>query len=46
MPEQGWHGLHLPEEYGGGVGHPEIAIVIEEPGRTLATGAFTDPLVR
>ncbi|WAH97706.1 acyl-CoA dehydrogenase [Arthrobacter sp. MMS18-M83] len=46
MAEQGWQGLHLPEEYGGeGFGIPEIAIVVEELGRTLATGAFTATVV-
>jgi alkylation response protein AidB-like acyl-CoA dehydrogenase len=37
----GWFGLHLPEEYGGaGFGLLELAVVIEELGRSVAPGGF------
>ena len=37
----GWLGLHLPEEYGGeGYGLSELAVVLEELGRTCAPGPF------
>ena len=41
LVELGWLGLHLPEEYGGaGYGLAELAIVVQELGRTLAPGPF------
>jgi alkylation response protein AidB-like acyl-CoA dehydrogenase len=37
----GWLGLHVPEEYGGsGYGLAELAVVLEELGRTVAPGPF------
>ncbi|MDI9916295.1 acyl-CoA dehydrogenase [Rhodococcus sp. IEGM 1379] len=37
--ELGWLGVHLPEEYGGaGFGLPELTVVVEELGATLAPG--------
>ena len=37
----GWLGLHVPEEYGGsGFGLPELVIVAEEFGRSVAPGPF------
>ncbi|MDD9372344.1 MAG: acyl-CoA dehydrogenase family protein, partial [Acidimicrobiales bacterium] len=37
----GWLGLHVPEEHGGsGFGIEELAIVVEQLGRTLAPGPF------
>jgi alkylation response protein AidB-like acyl-CoA dehydrogenase len=41
LAEQGWLGLHLPEEHGGeGYGLAELAVVVEELGRALAPGPF------
>lgn len=41
LAEQGLLGLHLPEEAGGsGYGLLEIAVVLEELGRSLAPGPF------
>ena len=41
LVELGWLGLHLPEEYGGaGYGIAELAIVVQEMGRSLAPGPF------
>ena len=37
----GWFGLHVPEEYGGaGFGLLELAVVVEELGRSVAPGPF------
>jgi alkylation response protein AidB-like acyl-CoA dehydrogenase len=37
----GWLGLHVPEEHGGsGYGLAELAVVLEELGRTVAPGPF------
>jgi alkylation response protein AidB-like acyl-CoA dehydrogenase len=37
----GWLGLHVPEEYGGsGFGLPELVVVAEEFGRSVAPGPF------
>jgi alkylation response protein AidB-like acyl-CoA dehydrogenase len=37
----GWPALHVPEQLGGqGYGLPELAIVVEELGRTVAPGPF------
>jgi alkylation response protein AidB-like acyl-CoA dehydrogenase len=37
----GWHGLHVPEDGGGsGFGLAELAVVIEELGRSAAPGPF------
>lgn len=41
LGELGWLGLHLPEEAGGdGYGFAELAVVVEELGRTMAPGPF------
>ncbi|HLG93100.1 MAG TPA: acyl-CoA dehydrogenase, partial [Acidimicrobiales bacterium] len=41
LAEQGWLGLHLPEEAGGqGYGLAELAVVAEELGRAVAPGPF------
>jgi alkylation response protein AidB-like acyl-CoA dehydrogenase len=41
MADLGWTGLHLPEEFGGeGAGLEELAIVVEELGRSVAPGPF------
>src|SRR5215469_10477851 len=42
----GWLGLHLPEEYGGsGFGLPELVIVAEEFGRSVAPGPFVPTVI-
>ncbi|WP_395308938.1 acyl-CoA dehydrogenase [Mycobacterium sp. AMU20-3851] len=39
--ELGWHGLAVPEEFGGsGFGLAELAIIIESTGRELTPGPF------
>ncbi|MBT2510970.1 acyl-CoA dehydrogenase [Streptomyces sp. ISL-98] len=39
--EQGLHGLHLPEEYGGGGGTPlDLAVVLEAMGRAALPGPY------
>src|SRR5688572_28378826 len=41
LGEQGWLGLHIDEAHGGsGYGLPELAVVLEELGRSLAPGPF------
>lgn len=41
LAAQGWLGLHVPEEHGGqGFGLPELAVVLEEMGRSMAPGPF------
>ena len=41
LVDLGWLGLHLPEEHGGaGYGISELAIVLQELGRSLAPGPF------
>ena len=41
LAEQGWIGIHVPEELGGqGFGILELAIVAEELGRVIAPGPF------
>jgi alkylation response protein AidB-like acyl-CoA dehydrogenase len=41
LAEQGLLGLHVPEEDGGqGYGLPELAVALEELGRSLLPGAF------
>ena len=41
LADVGWLGLHLPEEHGGsGFGLPELVIVAEELGRSVAPGPF------
>ena len=42
----GWLGLHVPEEYGGsGFGLPELVIVAEEFGRSVAPGPFVPTVI-
>jgi 3-oxochol-4-en-24-oyl-CoA dehydrogenase len=42
----GWLGLHVPEEHGGsGYGIEELAIVVEQLGRTLAPGPFVPTVI-
>ena len=42
----GWLGLHVPEEHGGsGFGIEELAIVVEQLGRTLAPGPFVPTVI-
>ncbi len=42
----GWLGLHLPEEYGGsGYGLAELAIVVEQLGRSLAAGPYVPSVI-
>ena len=39
MAAQGWLGIHLPEEFGGqGFGLFELAVVLEETGRSMVPG--------
>jgi alkylation response protein AidB-like acyl-CoA dehydrogenase len=41
LADQGWLGLHVPEEHGGsGYGLVELAVVLEELGRASAPGPF------
>ena len=41
MANQGWLGIHLPEEHGGvGYGLEELAVVVEQLGRAAAPGPF------
>ncbi|HET6835059.1 MAG TPA: acyl-CoA dehydrogenase [Acidimicrobiales bacterium] len=46
MVELGWTGLHVPERYGGsGYGLPELAVVLEALGRSVAPGPFLPTVV-
>ncbi|CAN5674874.1 acyl-CoA dehydrogenase [soil metagenome] len=46
LADLGWLGLHIAEEYGGsGYGLPELVVVIEELGRTVAPGPFVPTVV-
>ncbi|OBF66974.1 acyl-CoA dehydrogenase [Mycobacterium sp. 852002-51971_SCH5477799-a] len=46
LAELGWLGLHVDEEYGGsGFGLPELVVVIEELGRTVAPGPFVPTVI-
>jgi alkylation response protein AidB-like acyl-CoA dehydrogenase len=46
LAELGWLGLHVDEEYGGsGYGLPELVVVIEELGRTVAPGPFVPTVI-
>ena len=39
LAAQGWLGIHVPEEYGGqGFGLAELAVVLEQAGRSLVPG--------
>ena len=41
MAELGWQGILVPEQYGGlGMGHLEVACVLEECGRNLVPEPF------
>ena len=42
----GWLGLHIAEEHGGsGFGLPELVVVVEELGRSIAPGPFVPTVV-
>ncbi|MFZ1177481.1 MAG: acyl-CoA dehydrogenase family protein, partial [Mycobacterium sp.] len=46
LVELGWLGLHVDEEHGGsGFGLPELVVVIEELGRTVAPGPFVPTVI-
>jgi 3-oxochol-4-en-24-oyl-CoA dehydrogenase len=46
LVDLGWLGLHVDEEYGGsGYGLPELVVVIEELGRTVAPGPFVPTVI-
>src|SRR2546425_1108433 len=46
MVNLGWLGLHLPEEVGGsGYGFPELVLVVQELGRSLAPGPFLPTVI-
>ena len=41
MADQGWHGLVVPDQYGGtGMGFIDLTILVEEFGRALVPGPF------
>ncbi len=45
--ELGWHGLAIPEQYGGvGYSFVELSIVLEEMGRSLFPGPFLSTVVQ
>ncbi len=46
MAQLGWLGIHLPEQYGGsGAGLLELAVVLDELGRSVAPGPFLPTVV-
>ncbi|MGH9231665.1 MAG: acyl-CoA dehydrogenase family protein, partial [Acidimicrobiales bacterium] len=46
MVQLGWTGLHVPERYGGsGYGLPELVVVLEALGRSVAPGPFLPTVV-
>ena len=46
IAELGWLGLHIPERFGGaGYGLPELAVVVEQFGRTVAPGPFVPTVI-
>ena len=46
MAAQGWLGIHLPEEYGGqGFGLFELAVLVEETGRSVVPGPLLPTVV-
>jgi alkylation response protein AidB-like acyl-CoA dehydrogenase len=46
MVELGWTSLHVPERYGGsGYGLPELVVVVEALGRSVAPGPFLPTVV-
>lgn len=46
MAEQGWTGILFPEEYGGqAMGLVEMAVILEEMGRTLAPTPFVSTVL-
>jgi alkylation response protein AidB-like acyl-CoA dehydrogenase len=46
MAELGWHGLILPEEYGGaGLTFVDLVVVLEEMGRVVLPGPFLSSVV-
>jgi alkylation response protein AidB-like acyl-CoA dehydrogenase len=45
MAELGWCGAHVPEPYGGlGLGHVELALLLEQMGRRLACVPYFDSI--
>ena len=46
LAEQGWLGLHIPADVGGsGYAIPELVVVLEELGRTLASGPMVPSML-
>jgi len=46
LAAQGWLGLTFPEEYGGaGLGYVELAVLLEEMGRSLLPGPYFSTVV-
>jgi alkylation response protein AidB-like acyl-CoA dehydrogenase len=46
MAAQGWLGIHVPEEYGGqGFGLFELAVLVEETGRSVVPGPLLPTVV-
>ncbi len=46
LADLGWLGLHIDEEFGGsGYGLPELVVVVEELGRSVAPGPFVPTVV-
>jgi alkylation response protein AidB-like acyl-CoA dehydrogenase len=46
LADQGWLGLTIPEEYGGaGLGYVELAVLLEEMGRSLLPGPYFSTVV-
>ena len=46
VAELGWQAMAIPEEYGGaGFGFLEVAILLEEQGRSLYTGPYLSTVV-
>ncbi len=46
LVELGWLGLHLPAELGGGgYGFPELVLIVQELGRTVAPGPYVPTVI-
>jgi alkylation response protein AidB-like acyl-CoA dehydrogenase len=46
LASHGWLGLHIPERFGGsGAGQLELAVVVEQFGRTAAPGPFVPTVI-
>ncbi len=46
LAQLGWLGLHVPEKFGGsGYGLSELAVVLEELGRSVAPGPFLSTVI-